>query len=67
MAFDGNFCYALTNELKSLIGGKIEKIHHSGNACIELVVYTQKRTGVLVLSALPSAPYVSLTEIAGEH
>lgn len=68
MAFDGNFTLALSTELaEALEGGKVEKIHHSGNACIEMAVYSGGRTRILVLSALPSMPYVTITERMGEH
>ncbi len=67
MAFDGNFCYALSLELKQLIGGRVEKLFHSGSACVEAVIYSGGKTKVLVLSALASMPYAALTEQAGEH
>ncbi len=67
MAFDGNFCYALSLELKSLVGGRTEKIFHSGSACVEMIIYSGGKSRVLVLSALPSMPYAAITDEAGEH
>lgn len=67
MALDGNFCYALSLELKQLIGGRTEKIFHSGSACVEAVIYAGGKSRVLVLSALPSMPYAAVTAEAGEH
>lgn len=67
MALDGNFCYALSLELKQLIGGRTERIFHSGSACVEAIIYVGGKSRVLVLSALPSMPYAAVTNEAGEH
>ena len=67
MALDGNFCHALSLELKQLIGGRTDKIFHSGSSCVEAVIYAAGQNRVLVLSALPSMPYAAITSEAGEH
>lgn len=67
MALDGNFCHALSLELKQLIGGRTDKIFHSGSSCVEAVIYAAGKNRVLVLSALPSMPYAAITSEAGEH
>lgn len=67
MALDGNFCLALSIELKTLVGGRVEKLFHSGSSCVEAVIYSGGKSQVLVLSALPAMPYVAITSEAGEH
>ncbi|WP_071459390.1 Rqc2 family fibronectin-binding protein [Bacillus massilinigeriensis] len=61
MSFDGLFTRAVTHELKSLIGGRINKIHQPYKNEIILIVRAKGTNHKILLSAHPSYARVQLT------
>lgn len=62
MAFDGFFCLAAAEELRSWTGAKVEKIHQSAPSCLYLCLYREGKHANLILSASASRPLLAVTE-----
>ncbi|MBO4366320.1 MAG: NFACT family protein, partial [Clostridia bacterium] len=62
MAFDGFFCLAVAEELRSWTGAKVEKIHQSAPSCLYLCLYREGKHANLILSVSASRPMLAVTE-----
>ena len=62
MALDGAFLFAVKNELKPLIGGRIEKIHQPSREEIIISIRTRQGSKKLYISANAGSARVHITE-----
>ena len=62
MAFDGYFCVAVAEELRSWTGAKVEKVHQSSPSCLCFCLYREGRRTNLILSASASRPLAAVTD-----
>ena len=62
MALDGAFLYAIRNELSSLIGGRVEKIHQPSREEIIISLRTRNGGKKLYISANAASARVHITE-----
>lgn len=62
MALDGAFLYAIKNELSSLIGGRVEKIHQPSREEIIISIRTRSGGKKLYISANAASSRVHITE-----
>ena len=62
MALDGAFLYAIRNELSSLIGGRVEKIHQPSREEIIISLRTRNGGKKLYISANAASARVRITE-----
>lgn len=62
MALDAISIRAITNELKSLVGGRVDKIHQPERDEIIITVRGRDYSSRLLISASPAHPRVHLTE-----
>lgn len=62
MALDGAFLYAIRNELSSLIGGRVEKIHQPSREEIIISLRTRNDGKKLYISANAASARVHITE-----
>ena len=62
MALDGAFLCAVKNELRPLIGGRVEKIHQPSREEIIISVRTRSGSKKLYISANAGSARVHITE-----
>lgn len=62
MALDGAFLFAVKNELKTLVGGRIEKIHQPSREEIIISIRTRQGSKKLYISANAGSARVHITE-----
>lgn len=62
MALDGAFLFAVKNELKPLIGGRIEKIHQPSREEVIISIRTRQGSKKLYISANAGSARIHITE-----